>query len=191
MGAPPQQESVTRCRVVRGAEVLGSFWCKSASGPSSPGCAVAPHKPDAGASVGRDGKVMAGGGETGLSLSWPPPPGLVTHALCPVWTGVSHPQPTDAERGGECNIFQTSLVSLALLVCHSFPQGHCQTQSGGPYKNVSCRVWGPSTVTVLTRLSSCVLGPGVVLGGPPRPPAGQAGLEARGLLLWLPWRRCS
>lgn len=44
--------------------------------------------------------------------------------------------------------FQTSLVSLATLVRHAFPCGHCQTLSGGLYENINCRVWDPSTVTV-------------------------------------------
>ena len=48
---------------------------------------------------------------------------------------------------------------------------------------------GPVHSDSLTRLCSCVLWPGMALGGLPRPPAGQVSLEARRLLLWLPWRR--
>lgn len=55
VGAPPQQEKVTRCLMVRVAEVLGSFWFNSASCTSPPGCALALHKPDAGALMGRGG----------------------------------------------------------------------------------------------------------------------------------------
>ena len=55
VGAPPQREKVTRCLMVRVAEVLGSFWFRSTSCTSSLGRALALHKPDAGALMGRGG----------------------------------------------------------------------------------------------------------------------------------------